>query len=63
MSRPDVTNSLTLTDYFDELNPAGKLQFSDIDFDSKYYDIINVGDTTPSPPPPQKKNNKKNKRY
>ena len=45
MSRPDTTNCLTLTDYFDELNSNGGLHFSDIDFDYKYYDLDKIRDT------------------
>ncbi len=39
MSISNVSDSLTLGDYFDELNANTGLQFSDIEFDSKYYDM------------------------
>ena len=42
MSISNATDSLTLGDYFDELNANTGLQFSDIEFDSKYYDMDRI---------------------
>ena len=42
MSISNATDSLTLCDYFDELNANTWLKFSDIEVDSKYYDMDGI---------------------